>query len=140
VLLGPAKRVGGPDGPMVAPLLSEYLRTGGYIISKTAAAALLATESKLTLPIDHLLFNPNNSPIFGWLKPELLLPALIEQTELDSDIHGLRQRERPRGWLRVAREIVRGYYKMRGLPARIMALALGRARYVRISLSESGQI
>jgi glycosyl transferase family 25 len=137
VLLGPALEVGGRDAHTIAPLFSEYLGAAGYIISKAAATALLAMNGKLTVPIDHLLFNPNNSPIFDQLKPALLLPPLVQQQiDGDTDIGWSRHRERPRGWRRIAREIVRGYYKRRRTPAQIAALALGRARYVTIGLSE----
>ena len=54
----------------------------------------------------------------------------------DTDVGASRGRERPTGWRRVAREIVRWYYKRRGAPARIVARALGRAHYVTLGLFE----
>ncbi len=48
---------------------------------------------RFNLPVDHLLFNPNNSQMFADLKPWQLLPAVARQQDFvgdKSDIEGWR--------------------------------------------------
>ena len=121
----------------IAPLQSRHTGSGGYVISRETAAALAGMTEKLTLPIDHLLFNPNNSPIFHWLKPWQLLPAILDQrVEVGgtTDIHRTREATKPRGWALVKRQLVRNYYDMRLVPAQIASVLTGQSRVVKIRL------
>jgi glycosyl transferase family 25 len=125
------------NGRSIAPLLSKHCGGAGYIISCEIAQRLLDMPGKITLPVDHLLFNPNNSPVFAWLKPWQLLPCLVEQRpDIGSatDIHPTRQKSRPKGLAYFRREAVRGYYELRLVPRLIAALAAGRAKLVRASV------
>ncbi|HVV64263.1 MAG TPA: glycosyltransferase family 25 protein [Rhizomicrobium sp.] len=125
-------------GRQIAPLLSRHTGSGGYIISRETAAALAGLKEKFTLPIDHLLFNPNNSPVFHWLKPWQLLPAIVDQrVEVGgaTDIHLTRQSARPKGMALVRRQLVRNYYDVRLIPRQAAAVLSGRARLVKIRLA-----
>ena len=124
-------------GRHIAPLLSRHTGSGGYVISRQTAAALAGLKDKFTLPIDHLLFNPNNSPIFGWLKPWQLLPAIVDQrVEVGgaTDIHQTREVGKPKGLALARRQLVRNYYDVRLVPRQVAAVLSGRARVVKIGL------
>jgi len=124
-------------GRMLAPLLSRHTGTGGYIISRETAAQLADIKEKLTLPVDHLMFNPNNSPIFDWLKPWQLLPAILDQrVEVGgaTDIHRTREATKPRGLALVKRQLRRNYYDLRLVPKHAGLVLSGRASVVKIPL------
>jgi glycosyl transferase family 25 len=121
----------------IVPLLSRHTGSGGYIISRETAATLAGLKEKLTLPIDHLLFNPNNSPVFDRLKPWQLLPAILDQRiEVGgaTDIHRTREATKPRGLALVRRQLVRNYYDLRLVPKQAALVVTGRARVVKIRL------
>jgi len=46
----------------VARLKSTHILSAGYIISRRAAARLFQTSSRISLPLDHFLFNFNYEP------------------------------------------------------------------------------
>ena len=96
-------------------------------LSRGAAEALLG-ETRFNLPVDHLLFNPNNSPLFAALSPWQLVPAIARQTEFvgeKSDIEGTRVGLRRLDWTYIRRELVRFAYDLRLLPMQFMALRRG---------------
>jgi glycosyl transferase family 25 len=124
-------------GRILAPLMSRHTGTGGYIISRELATRLANLKEKITLPVDHLMFNPNNSPIFGWLKPWQLLPAILDQrVEVGgaTDIHRTRQATKPRGVALLKRQLVRNYYDLRLVPRQVASVLAGRASVVKIRL------
>src|SRR5262249_33119430 len=59
VLLSDFRDVG--QGFRLARMRSRHTGAAAYILSRRAAELLL-TISRFDLPVDHLLFNPNNSP------------------------------------------------------------------------------
>jgi len=122
----------------LAPLLSRHTGSGGYIISREKAAMLAGMTGKLTLPIDHLLFNPNNSPVFRRLQPWQLLPAILDQQEAvggATDIHRTREATKPRGLALVKRQLRRNYYDLRLVPKQIGQVLSGRASVVKIPIA-----
>lgn len=124
-------------GRMLAPLLSRHTGTGGYIIARETAAKLASMNEKITLPVDHLLFNPNNSPAFSWLRPWQLLPAILDQREEvggTTDIHRTREATKPRGLALVKRQLRRNYYDLRLVPKQVVQVLSGRASVVKIPL------
>ena len=125
VLLNDLRQVG--EDFMLGRMLSRHTGAAAYILSRGAAQALLG-ETRFNLPVDHLLFNPNNSALFASLSPWQLVPAIARQTEFvgeKSDIDGTRARLR-RWSLRYAlRELVRFGYDLRLLPMQFMALRRG---------------
>ena len=84
--------------------------------------------TRFDLPVDHLIFNPNNSDLFAALEPWQLVPAIARQQEFvgeASDIEGTRLGLRKFGWTYVKRELVRFAYDLRLLPQQIAALLKG---------------
>jgi glycosyl transferase, family 25 len=125
-------------GRTLAPLLSRHTGSGGYIISREKAAMLASMTDRLTLPIDHLLFNPNNSPMFDKLRPWQLLPAILDQQEAvggTTDIHRTREATKPRGMALVKRQLRRNYYDLRLVPKQIGQVLSGRASVVKIPIA-----
>jgi glycosyl transferase family 25 len=137
----------GPAGQSV--LLSDFMdagngfrlgrmrsrHTGGaaYILSRRAAEFLLQT-SRFDLPVDHLLFNPNNSKIFAQLRPWQLLPTVARQEqENKSDIEGSRVASRKFSLAYARRELVRFGYDLKLLPQQLALLATGKARFTRVA-------
>jgi glycosyl transferase, family 25 len=124
-------------GRILAPLLSRHTGTGGYIISRELAARLAGLEEKIALPVDHLMFNPNNSPAFGWIRPWQLLPAILDQQEAvggATDIHRTREATKPKGLALVKRQLRRNYYDLRLVPRQVAQVLSGRATVTKIPL------
>jgi glycosyl transferase family 25 len=122
----------------IGRMLSRHTGAAAYILSRGAAEILLA-QARFNLPVDHLLFNPNNSPLFAALAPWQLLPAIARQQQfvgsqkhIKSDIESTRVGLRRFNAAYVARELVRLGYDLRLLPRQLWALARGAA-FVRIA-------
>ncbi len=133
--------------PQAATALGEDFRigrmqsrhTGGaaYILSREAAQLLLA-EQRFDLPVDHLLFNPNNSKLFARLAPWQLLPAIARQQEFvgeKSDIEKTRAHLRAFGLGYVRREMVRFGYDLKLVPRQIAALLSG-AKFITVKTAD----
>ncbi len=119
-------------------MLSRHTGAAAYILSRRTAELLLR-QTRFNLPVDHLLFNPNNSPLFAPLSPWQLIPAIARQEEFvgeKSDIEGTRLGLRAFGGTYVKREIVRFAYDLKLLPRQLAALARG-ARFVAVRTSET---
>ena len=72
--------------------MSKHAGTGGYIITPNGANYLVENSTKINIPVDHFLFNPNNSNIFKTLMPLQLYPEVIgQQVDQLSDIHKHRE-------------------------------------------------
>jgi glycosyl transferase, family 25 len=111
----------------IGRMLSRHTGGAAYVLSRQAATELLA-ETRFDLPVDHLLFNPNNSRLFGKLSPWQLLPAIARQQEFvgeKSDIEKTRVGLRSFGKAYVARELVRFGYDLKLLPRQIAAVLAG---------------
>ena len=125
VLLNDLRQVG--EDFMLGRMLSRHTGAAAYILSRGAAQALLG-ETRFNLPVDHLLFNPNNSAPFASLAPWQLVPAIARQTEFvgeKSDIDGTRAGLRRWSLRYLLRELVRFGYDLRLLPMQFMALRRG---------------
>ncbi|MEY4708253.1 MAG: hypothetical protein RJB58_1976 [Pseudomonadota bacterium] len=125
VLLNELRPVG--EDFMLGRMLSRHTGAAAYILSRGAAEALLG-ETRFNLPVDHLLFNPNNSALFASLAPWQLVPAIARQTEFvgeKSDIDGTRAGLRRWSGRYLLRELVRFGYDLRLLPMQFMALRRG---------------
>jgi glycosyl transferase family 25 len=120
-------------------MLSRHTGAAAYILSRRAAELLLR-QTRFDLPVDHLLFNPNNSKLFARLQPSQLLPAIARQEEFvgeKSDIEGTRRGLRAFGWTYLQRELVRFGYDLKLLPRQIAALASG-AKFVAVRTDQPG--
>jgi len=116
-------------------LLSKHCGAAAYVISRHGAQQVLRhCAGRLTVPIDHLLFNPNNSPLVQRLIPWQLTPAIAEQRALATDIHATRRRECPHGLAYLRRELVRGWYELRRLPRQIANVCTRQASVQRMLL------
>jgi glycosyl transferase family 25 len=118
-------------------MLSRHTGAAAYILSRRAAELLLR-QTRFDLPVDHLLFNPNNSKLFDQLAPWQLLPAIARQEEFvgeKSDIEGTRLGLRAFGWTYVKREAVRFGYDLKLLPRQIAALMRG-AKFVAVRTTD----
>lgn len=131
VLVGDAVEV--MPGRRIAPILSRHTGAAAYIISRQAAERLLGFGTKWSVPVDHLLFNPNVSDIAQALRPQQLLPAIARQKTSFGGVSDIR------GWRAVkpslalvTREIVRAYFELRLLPRQIGQVLAGDARLVRV--------
>jgi glycosyl transferase family 25 len=137
VLLSDFRAVGavGSHRFRIARMHSRHTGAAAYILSRAAAKRLLA-EPRFNLPVDHLLFNPNNSPLFAALSPWQLLPALARQQDFvgaASDIEKTRVGLRKFDRTYVKRELVRFGYDLKLLPGQLARMLSGRARFTRIN-------
>ena len=132
VLLSDIRKVG--EDFALGRMLSRHTGAAAYILSRGAAEILLA-QTRFDLPVDHLLFNPNNSPLFGGLAPWQLVPAIARQEDAKSDIEGTRAGLRSFNWTYVKRELIRFGYDLRLLPRQIAALARG-AKFVAVKIAD----
>ena len=132
VLLSDFRELGG--GFSLARMHSRHTGAAAYILSRRLAQLLLA-EPRFNLPVDHLLFNPNNSRAFARLKPFQLLPAVARQQDFvgdKSDIEGTRIGLRALTPTYIKRELIRFGYDLKLLPAQLALLATGRAKFMKI--------
>lgn len=119
-------------------LFSKHVGGAGYIITRRGAELALQRSRTMGLPIDHFLFNPNNSPAFAEFRPLQILPALVQQAlppGEESDIMSTRVSERPPFFQYWWRETVRGWYEVRLVPALVVRTLMG-ARLVKVEYSD----
>jgi glycosyl transferase, family 25 len=133
VLLTDLRAVG--EDFQMGRMLSRHTGAAAYILSRGAAEILLR-QTRFDLPVDHLLFNPNNSSLFAALSPWQLIPAIARQLQDDkSDIEGTRLSQRAFGLTYVKRELVRFGYDLKLLPRQLAAL-LGGAKFVTVRTAD----
>jgi glycosyl transferase family 25 len=135
VLLRDIRKAG--EGFKLGRMLSRHTGAAAYILSRGAAEILLR-QTRFDLPVDHLLFNPNNSKLFASLAPWQLVPAIARQEEFvgeKSDIEGTRKGLRTFGLAYAKRELVRFGYDLKLLPRQIVALLRG-AKFVAIRTAD----
>jgi len=133
VLVGESNEV--RAGFQIARLYSRHTGAAAYVISRGAAQMLLGGVERYSLPVDHLLFNPNNSPVFAGLAPWQMIPAIAKQQQFvgeKSDIEGWRTGMRRLGWTFIRRETIRAGYELRLVPSQAWSLIRGRTRLIRI--------
>jgi len=135
VLLKDIRKVG--EDFSIGRMLSRHTGAAAYILSRGAAEILLR-EARFDLPVDHLLFNPNNSALFAGLAPWQLVPAIARQEEFvgeTSDIEGTRKGLRAFGLTYAKRELVRFGYDLKLIPRQFLALARG-AKFVAVQTAD----
>jgi glycosyl transferase family 25 len=123
-----------PNGFQLARMHSRHTGAAAYILSRGAAQRLLAV-TRFALPVDHLLFNPNNSPLAVELTPWQLLPAVARQQDFvgeKSDIEGWRTGLRKLSWTYIERELVRFGYDLKLLPRQLALMVGGKAKFTRV--------
>jgi glycosyl transferase, family 25 len=135
VLLTDIRKVG--EDFRIGRMLSRHTGAAAYILSRGAAQILLR-ETRFDLPVDHLLFNPNNSALFTRLAPWQLVPAIARQEEFvgeTSDIEGTRKGLRAFDLTYAKRELVRFGYDLKLIPRQLLALARG-AKFVAVRTAD----
>jgi glycosyl transferase family 25 len=127
-----------PGGLVLGRMASRHTGAAAYILSRRAAQILLAVE-RFDLPVDHLLFNPNNSPVFAALAPWQVLPAVARQEEFvgaKSDIETTRKKLRSFSLAYVKRELVRAGYDLRLVPKQLWLVLTGKARLASVAAGD----
>ena len=122
------------NGFRLARMHSRHTGAAAYILSRRLAEKLL-TRQRFNLPVDHLLFNPNNSSLFATLAPFQLLPALARQRDFigeKSDIEKTRVILRAFTPTYIKRELIRFGHDLKLLPRQLALAATGRAKFVRV--------
>jgi glycosyl transferase family 25 len=133
VLLGDRRAVG--EDFRIGRMLSRHTGAAAYILSRGAVEILLR-QTRFDLPVDHLLFNPNNSSLFAALAPWQLVPAIARQDNSGkSDIEGTRAGLRSFSLTYMKRELVRFGYDLKLLPRQIAALLRG-AKFVAVKTAD----
>ena len=135
VLLADMRAVG--EDFRLGRMLSRHTGAAAYILSRDAAQILLA-QPCFDLPVDHLLFNPNVSPLFARLSPWQLLPAIARQEQFvgaPSDIEGTRVKLRQMSWTYVKRELARFGHDLKLVPRQVAAL-IGGAKFVAVKTAD----
>ena len=125
------------QGFQLGRMLSRHTGAAAYVLSRHAAELLLR-QTRFELPVDHLLFNPNNSELFARLKPWQLVPAIARQEQFvgeKSDIEGTRLGLRAFGFIYMRREVVRFAYDLKLVPRQVMALLRG-AKFVAMRMAD----
>ena len=125
-LLGPELGPAPAPGRTIRRLYSRVGGSGAYVITRDAAARILAGKGLLRHPIDHLLFNLNVSPLAREVGVAMVVPALARQAwgRFSSDISASRKAE-PRP---LAARIRRGWYEVNLIPAQLAAVLFRGAR------------
>lgn len=117
------ERISIGNGHKIGRLRSRHTGAAAYIMSRRAALTLNERVDCWWLPVDHLLFNLNNSPLAELLRPHQMTPAIAHQSAIlggCTDIEEWRVGLRRFDWTYVKREIVRAYYELRLLPAQML--------------------
>jgi glycosyl transferase family 25 len=129
------ERVAVGNGREIGRLRSRHTGAAAYIVSRHTARTLLSTIGTWTLPVDHLLFNPNNSPVANALRPHQMIPAIAHQSQLFggcTDIGEWRAMLREFSFSYAKREIVRAYFELRLLPNQIARWLRQESTLVRV--------
>ena len=133
VLVGEPAEVG--PGRTVAEIRSRHTGAGAYLLTHAAVERLTSFRRRWSVPVDHVLFNPNVSPLARELCPHQLLPAIARQDAGlggVSDIAASRKAQRRPSLSFLRREFLRGYYEIRLLPRQMLSVIAGRASLVRV--------
>ena len=123
------------QGRQIGRLLSRHTGAAAYILNRDTATKLLTWPELWTLPVDHLLFNPNNSPLANVLRPYQMTPAIARQVESiggGTDIEEWREELRGFSWRYIRREAIRAYYEIRLLPRQLASFTSRNANFVRV--------
>lgn len=121
------------NGLRLGRMRSRHTGGAAYIMSRRAAGLLLDIP-RFDLPVDHLLFNPNNSKIFAQLRPWQLLPTVARQEQKnESDIEGSRVGLRKLSAAYARRELIRFGYDLKLLPWQLALLLTGKAKFTRVA-------
>jgi len=123
-------------GREIAPLLSRHSGTAGYIVSRAGAAKVVAAEP-VNMPIDHLLFNVNISPLARSLNCWQIEPALVVQGNEPPHSGGSAPVPPTVTESRIAKELRRGWHEAKVVPRLLALAATGKVKIRKISYAPS---
>lgn len=110
-------------GYNVRALKGIHYTTIAYIIDRTAAELILQHYAKPNMPIDHVLFNPNVSVLFGKTPIAQAFPAMVKPREnLASSI----QLEQVEGARTLRNRLKRAKSEVSIAPRLLLGLLIGR--------------
>ena len=97
------------NGYRLAPLLSKHYGAAGYVVSRTCAAHLYMTLTKVSAAIDELFFDPSYGLAAGRYNIQQLMPAIAKQVGFPSNIQppSHDKRERIPSKLPITKKIIR---------------------------------
>ena len=124
------------NGQSVYDLVGIHYGTAGYVISRTAAQAVLKQYQHPNMPIDHILFNPNVSRLFGTVRIEQLFPALVQPRE--SEVSSI-QNVPVAGSGKLQSRLKRAKAELSIAPRLLVGLAFGRYQVKTLDFSPKPQ-
>ena len=62
---------------VIHDLVGVHYGAAGYCVGRSAAQSIIDLYGHPNMPIDHILFNPNVSKLFGRIRIQQLFPALV---------------------------------------------------------------
>jgi glycosyl transferase family 25 len=126
----------GHMGRRIARLLSKHTGGAGYIVTRAGAEAVVSAMP-VDMPIDHVLFNFNVSPVARRLTVYQIAPALVVQGNEPAPDAASRARPPLKRVEenRTLRELRRGWHEIKVLPRLVALAAMGRVRAERIGWS-----
>ncbi|MDB9991410.1 glycosyltransferase family 25 protein [Amylibacter sp.] len=119
-------------------MYSRHCGAGAYLLSKSGAKVLVNWKGKISVPVDHYLFNETVSKISTVLGPFILVPPVAWQSEelgQGSDIDGDGYMQIPK-LKKFCRSIKRGFYEVRLWPYQLYILLTRKAKIVLVSISK----
>lgn len=129
------ERISIGNGHKIGRLRSRHTGAAAYIVSRAAAQTLVDFVEPWALPVDHLLFNLNNSALANRLRPYQMTPAIAHQSaDLggNTDIDEWRAPHRGFDLRYVRRELIRAYFELRLLPSQIGRWLRRKSALVRV--------
>ncbi len=124
-----AKAARAHAGRLLPRLWSRHSGTGGYMVTRAAAQAILSVD-RPAMPIDHLLFNVNISPLARRLRTYQVVPALVVQ---GNDPVTAAPQTLPTPTKRpLSQELRRAWHEIKVAPGQLALVLSGRARLARI--------
>lgn len=129
------ERISIGNGRKIGRLRSRHTGAAAYIVSRAAAKTLVDFAEPWTLPVDHLLFNLNNSALANRLRPYQMTPAIARQSAQlggNTDIDEWRAPHRGFDLRYVKRELVRAYFELRLLPSQAVRWLRRQSSLVRV--------
>ncbi|MGV6850390.1 MAG: glycosyltransferase family 25 protein [Marinibacterium sp.] len=114
-------------GRQVARLWSRHSGTAGYIISRSGAKKVVAVKG-INMPIDHLLFNVNISPLARSLVTYQVHPALVVQGNDPTPASaGTRAQTGKPAENKLIKDLRRGWHEIKVIPGLAARCLMGGA-------------
>lgn len=127
----------GYRGRTVSRILSRHMGAAGYMLTRSAAKRLLASQP-FNMVVDHILFNTNASPTARSMKIYQIMPAMIVQgNEPDSSPLYMGVRKRPQGMALLRQKLKRAYYEVAYPVSTIIKFLTGHAKLTKVTFEKN---